>query len=74
MTDPAGIAKSSWILLGAVGALTAMGIVASRDGWALPQPQKKPMSIREESVRGTPLGAGRTRTRYFIGGGTRSGK
>lgn len=45
---------------------------ASSTGFGLPQPEKNPPSIREESVRIS--GTGHHRTRYFIGGGIRRGK
>ena len=59
----------------AATALTVGAIWATRTGWALPQPIKEPISIREDSARGTALAPGRTRSRYFfVGGGPRRGK
>lgn len=57
-------------------ALTALAIFASQKGWGVPQPEKEPLSIREESVRGsTSPSSGRYRTRYFLrGGGPARGK
>ncbi|MBU0638038.1 MAG: hypothetical protein KKB50_04175 [Planctomycetes bacterium] len=46
---------------------------ASSIGLGVPQPTKEPLSIREDSARGT-LQRGHHRTRYFVGGGIFHGK
>ena len=49
--------------------------VISVGGWGIPRPSKKPVSIREGSVRGVgTTGTRYPRTRYFSGGGMRGGK
>lgn len=61
-------------LLGAaILGLTGTATWASVKGIGAPQPEKEPMSIREQSVKG-PLRTGYIPTRYFISGGPRSGK
>ena len=59
------------ILVGAMVFLSGMSLWAGYRGWWLPKPESDPPSIREGSVR-TP--DGKTRTRYFIGGGFVGGK
>jgi hypothetical protein len=53
---------------------TFLATRAAVAGWGVPRPLKKPISLREESARGAPLGSGRSRTHYFVGGGFRGGK
>jgi hypothetical protein len=61
-------------LLGvAVIGLTGSATWASVKGIGATQPEKNPVSIREQSVKG-PLRTGFIPTRYFISGGPRSGK
>ena len=45
-------------------------VYASKTGIGLNKPVKKPISIREGSVKGNT----KHRTRYFMGGGIHSGK
>lgn len=52
--------------------LLAGSVWASNRGVGLPQPEKEPISIREDSAR--PLKRGHHRTRYFVGGGIFRGK
>ena len=62
------------ILLGMLLGVTGVAWAASRSGWGVPEPIPKPLSIREDSARSAPLGSGRGRTHYFIGGGSHRGK
>ncbi len=61
-----------------IGAMFGMFVVttwASNIGLGVPQPEKNPLSIREDSARGQRTGSGHYRTRYFfIGGGMHGGK
>ena len=53
------------ILIVALGVLLGGVQLASLAGWGVQRPVKKPVSIREGSVRHGRIG----RTRYFMGGG-----
>lgn len=67
--------KRHLIIAGSCMFVLMIGTVwASKVGVGIPQPEKEPMSIREESARGGAVRSGHHRTRYFIGGGFRSGK
>lgn len=58
------------IILGSVlGVLTLVSVWASSAGWGVPQPAKSPLSIREDSARGTRYSSGHYRTHFFVGGG-----
>ena len=57
--------------MGAVGALT---LGAVNQGWGVQKPSKKPISIREQSVRGNSTGYTYLGRRGIIGGGIHSGK
>lgn len=63
------------ILIGVMVGLFAVTSWAAYVGLGARQPEKHPISIREESARGQPLGRGHHRTRFFfIGGGLHGGK
>jgi hypothetical protein len=55
------------ILAAAMGAFTVASVAASSTGFGAPEPVKNAPSIRDGSVRDA--GTGKTRTRYFLGGG-----
>ena len=63
--------KGFIICAGILGAATISALSASKNGYGLTKPSKQPMSIREGSVKGAD---GRTRTRFFVGGGIHGGK
>ncbi len=63
------IALCGFLCVGTAGALWA-----SQKGMGLPQPDKSPPSLREESARGKSVGTGHRRTRFFMGGGLQRGK
>lgn len=65
---------STIILVGVMTMITGVSVVFSQNGVGLPRPVKSPVSIREGSVRTSTTGAGRYRTRYFVGGGLHGGK
>jgi len=65
------MSKGLPILIVALAGLTGLSHWASVVGMGAPKPEKKPVSIREGSVR---HGTGRMRTRYFVGGGILAGK
>ena len=54
-----------------MGGILGFTFQAAANGTGIAQPSKKPPSIREGSVVGT---NGKTRTRFFVGGGLRGGK
>lgn len=64
--------RGTLTLGGMMLALLAGSVWASNRGVGLPKPEKKPVSVREDSAR--PLSGGHHRTRYFIGGGILRGK
>lgn len=61
------------ILLGGLLSLSAVSWWAGAVGAFAPTPQAAPPSIREGSAT-APLATGRSRTRYFVGGGIHRGK
>ncbi len=65
--------KKTIALAGIVLALLAVTVTASREGWGIPQPVKKPLSLREGSAR-LERRQGHHGTRYFVGGGLHRGK
>ena len=68
------MSKGILILAAAMTALAGGLSWASGAGLGVPEPVKKPVSIREGSVRGGHTGTRYRRSRYFVGGGTFSGK
>ncbi|NOX59050.1 MAG: hypothetical protein GXP29_09365 [Planctomycetes bacterium] len=64
--------RGTLILGGVMLSILAGSVWASNRGVGLPQPEREPISIREDSAR--PLTGGHHRTRYFIGGGIHRGK
>ncbi len=67
--------RGAAILAGIMIVFLGAATWASYRGIGVPQPEKQPISIREESARNTPAGTGRYRTRFFLmGGGIHHGK
>jgi len=67
------MSRKTVALAGAMFLLFSGAIWASKTGFGVPQPDKQPMSVRENSAR-MPR-AGHYRTRYFfVGGGIHGGK
>ena len=68
------MSKGIPVLIGAM----LLGLVAvawaSSRGVGVPRPAKKPVSIREDSVKGTHSGTRYRHSRYFVGGGRFHGK
>lgn len=61
------------ILIGVMLVVVAGVVWASMTGFGVQKPYKKPISIREGSVRSS-AGGQTSRTRYFVGGGIHRGK
>jgi len=67
--------KGTAILGGLMGTLLMGSVYASTKGIGVPQPEKQPPSIREQSTAGRLNRSGNHGTRFFlIGGGPRFGK
>ncbi len=67
--------KTATGVLGVMLGLFAVTGWASYTGLGAPRPEKKPVSIREDSARQGKAARGHYRTRYFfIGGGLHGGK
>ena len=60
--------------LGVMAGIMGATIHATGSGMGIPQPMKKPVSIREGSTKVTSNGRTYYRTRYFVGGGIHGGK
>jgi len=69
------MSKGTPVLFLVMAAFAASVTWASVRGFLVKQPEKKPVSIREGSVRHHSTGRHRRRrTRYFVGGGFHGGK
>lgn len=68
------MSKGAMALIAIMGLALAGTAVASSSGFGVPQPDKKPISIREESARGNTTGSSRRYRGVFIAGGIYHGK
>ncbi|MBT3378459.1 MAG: hypothetical protein HN742_01875 [Lentisphaerae bacterium] len=68
------MSKGLPVLLLMMTGLTFGAFRASTSGYGVPQPMKKPVSIREGSVHPRTGRSGRHRSHYFVGGGFHGGK
>ena len=65
--------KKTIALAGLFLGLLTVTHTASREGWGIPRPIKKPLSLREGSAK-LDRRQGHYRTRYYVGGGLHRGK
>ncbi|MCA9254499.1 MAG: hypothetical protein KDA33_02630 [Phycisphaerales bacterium] len=68
------MSKGAVILVAVMGLALAGSAWASSSGFGVPQPEKQPLSIREESARGDTSGGSRRYRPVFISGGVYHGK